>query len=63
MVEDQTTPKNLMTIERREWGNFYGTLVNVKQDGKVIAEARPRGRSCRPGSTSSTPRPAAWGAW
>lgn len=27
-----------MAIERREWGNFYGYLVNVKQDGKVIAE-------------------------
>ena len=37
-LKDQTTPKNLMAIERREWGNFYGTLVNVKQDGKVIAE-------------------------
>lgn len=37
-LKDQTKPANLMTIERREWGNFYGTLVNVKQDGKVIAE-------------------------
>ena len=27
-----------MTIERREWGNFYGYLVNVKEDGKVVAE-------------------------
>lgn len=34
----QTTPPELMAIERREWGNFYGYLVNVKQDGKVIAE-------------------------
>ncbi|MEK1904787.1 MAG: phosphate ABC transporter permease PstA [Pseudomonas sp.] len=31
-------PANLMTMERREWGNFYGYLVNVKEDGKVVAE-------------------------
>lgn len=30
-------PEGLMAIERREWGNFYGYLVNVKQDGKVVA--------------------------
>jgi D-alanyl-D-alanine carboxypeptidase len=27
-----------MAIERREWGNFYGYLVNVKENGKVVAE-------------------------
>src|SRR5471030_122912 len=37
-LTNQTKPVELMAIERREWGNFYGTLVNVKQDGKVIAE-------------------------
>ncbi|MGX0893258.1 phosphate transport system permease protein [Pseudomonas sp. ADAK2 TE3594] len=37
-LTNQKTPPELMTIERREWGNFYGYLVNVKQDGKVIAE-------------------------
>lgn len=31
-------PANLMTVERREWGNFYGYLVNVKESGKVVAE-------------------------
>ena len=31
-------PTDLVAIERREWGNFYGTLVNVKEGGKVIAE-------------------------
>lgn len=30
-------PEGLMAIERREWGNFYGYLVNVKQEGKVVA--------------------------
>jgi phosphate transport system permease protein len=37
-LTNQKTPVELMAIERREWGNFYGYLVNVKQDGKVIAE-------------------------
>lgn len=37
-LTNQKTPPELMTIERREWGNFYGYLVNVKQDGKIIAE-------------------------
>jgi phosphate transport system permease protein len=32
------TPENLITIERREWGNFYGYLVNVKENGAVVAE-------------------------
>ena len=31
-------PAELMVIERREWGNFYGYLVNVKQGGQVVAE-------------------------
>ncbi|MHC8389266.1 phosphate ABC transporter permease PstA [Pseudomonas sp. MDT2-39-1] len=37
-LTNQKTPPELMAIERREWGNFYGYLVNVKQEGKVIAE-------------------------
>lgn len=37
-LTNQKTPPELMALERREWGNFYGYLVNVKQDGKVIAE-------------------------
>lgn len=34
----QTTPRELMALERREWGNFYGYLVNIKEQGKVVAE-------------------------
>ena len=33
-----TYPKDLITVERREWGNFYGHLKSVKQEGKVVAE-------------------------
>lgn len=34
----QSLPPELMTLERREWGNFYGYLVNVKESGKVVAK-------------------------
>ncbi|WP_296260718.1 MULTISPECIES: phosphate ABC transporter permease PstA [unclassified Pseudomonas] len=37
-LTEQSKPAELMTIERREWGNFYGYLVNVKENGRVIAE-------------------------
>ena len=37
-IADTQKPAGLMSIERREWGNFYGYLVNVKQQGEVVAE-------------------------
>ena len=30
-------PENILTVERREWGNFYGHLKSVKENGIVIA--------------------------
>lgn len=36
-IKQQDYPKDAVTIERREWGNFYGYLVAVKEDGKIIA--------------------------
>jgi len=30
-------PEELISIERREWGRFYGRLVAVKQQGEVVA--------------------------
>jgi len=30
-------PADLITIERREWGNFYGHLKAVKENGQVVA--------------------------
>lgn len=35
---DEQRPVELMALERREWGNFYGYLVSVKENGKVVAE-------------------------
>lgn len=36
-VLKQRHPKDLIAMERREWGNFYGYLQNIKENGKVIA--------------------------
>ncbi len=32
-----TYPDNVLTVERREWGNFYGHLKSVKENGVVVA--------------------------
>ena len=37
-LSNPSTPENLTVLERREWGNFYGYLVNVKESGELIAE-------------------------
>ena len=37
-ILQRATPDEMMVIERREWGNFYGFLRQVKLDGNVIAE-------------------------
>jgi phosphate transport system permease protein len=37
-IKQQQSPPELMVVERREWGNFYGRLVAVKENGKIIAE-------------------------
>ncbi|WP_178090578.1 phosphate ABC transporter permease PstA [Pseudomonas sp. SJZ079] len=37
-MSNSRTPAKLLVMERREWGNFYGYLVNVKQSGQLVAE-------------------------
>ena len=37
-LSNPRTPENLTAFERREWGNFYGYLVNVKENGELVAE-------------------------
>ena len=37
-LENERTPEDIVVIERREWGNFYGYLLQVKQGGQVVAE-------------------------
>ncbi len=36
-ISETTYPQDLVAIERREWGNFYGYLTQVKQQGEVVA--------------------------
>ena len=36
-IKSQTQPADIVVLERREWGNFYGFLVAVKENDKVIA--------------------------
>jgi len=37
-IVQKNTPEDLITVERREWGNFYGRLISVKQNREVIAQ-------------------------
>jgi phosphate transport system permease protein len=37
-IQSTKKPENMLTIERREWGNFYGQLMAVKENGKQVAE-------------------------
>ena len=36
-IKAHSEPSDLIVIERREWGNFYGQLVEVKENGVTIA--------------------------
>jgi phosphate transport system permease protein len=36
-IKQHADPADLIVVERREWGNFYGRLVEVKEAGKSIA--------------------------
>jgi phosphate transport system permease protein len=37
-ISDVEYPANLVVLERREWGNFYGYLQSVAEAGTVVAE-------------------------
>ena len=37
-IKQTDYPEQLMVLERREWGNFYGYLASIKQDSKIVAE-------------------------
>jgi phosphate transport system permease protein len=39
-LTDHSYPPELVALERREWGNFYGYIVSLKENGKVIAEGQ-----------------------
>lgn len=37
-IQKISYPEDVMVVERREWGNFYGFLLNVKESGNIVAE-------------------------
>ena len=37
-LSNQRTPADVLVLERREWGNFYGQLLSVKEGEKLVAE-------------------------
>ena len=37
-LENKRYPAELVAVERREWGNFYGRLLSVKENGQLVAE-------------------------
>jgi phosphate transport system permease protein len=37
-IQNRRHPETLMVLERYEWGNFYGYLRSVSEDGKLVAE-------------------------
>ncbi|MFK8048028.1 MAG: phosphate ABC transporter permease PstA [Halioglobus sp.] len=39
-LSQKSYPENAMTIERLEWGNFYGYLQTVFEDGTVVGDVR-----------------------
>jgi len=38
-LSDISYPENLVALERREWGNFYGFLTGLKEDGTDVQTA------------------------
>ncbi len=47
-IQHTDYPEDLIKIERREWGNFYGWLKAVKEKGKVIAEGKKAYEAIQP---------------
>lgn len=38
-LKDEHYPDDIIVLERREWGNFYGYLKSVKSNGNIVALA------------------------
>ena len=38
-IRDEQYPEDIIVLERREWGNFYGYLKSVKSNGNTVALA------------------------
>jgi phosphate transport system permease protein len=38
LMDEWAYPKDVLVLERREWGDFIGYLMNIKENGQIIAE-------------------------
>ena len=47
-VQEIRYPESLIAVERHEWGNFYGYLLAIKEQGKTIAVQAPGENSIWP---------------
>ena len=37
-LQDRQTPADVLVLERREWGNFYGYALEVREEGRQVAK-------------------------
>jgi phosphate transport system permease protein len=37
-ITERAQPSDLIMVERREWGNFYGRLLTITKEGQSVAE-------------------------
>ncbi|MBD1599650.1 phosphate ABC transporter permease PstA [Pseudomonas typographi] len=37
-LADVQAPADLLVLQRREWGNFYGRLLDIREHGQVVAQ-------------------------
>ncbi len=44
LIKVTQNPLEVLVVERREWGNFYGTIKEVRDKGKVLAQGPEKGR-------------------
>lgn len=47
VVEDSTPPE-LMALERHEWGNFYGYLIELREAGRTVASGEAAWAALQP---------------
>ncbi len=40
-IEKTDYPEDVLVIEREEWGNLYGSLASLKENGRIIKGGRP----------------------
>jgi len=48
LVKKWEVPEDIMVLERHEYGNFYGFLKTVKQDGQVVASGEASWEALQP---------------